>query len=338
MRALRSQICWLLLVAAALLGPASARIQAALPAAKQEITVSAAVSLKDALDEIAQLYRAEKPDVAVHFNLGGSGTLQRQIEQGAPVDVFISASPDEMDKLEAKGLLLPGTRTESRRRTKWCSSFPVRTTGIASFQDLAQPRVKLIAIGEPQTVPAGKYAQQVLTHLGLYDRLKPKFVLAKDVRQVLTYVETGNVDAGIVYATDARISPKVKVVATAPAGLAFAGHLSCSDHQGLARSIGAKEFETFLQGAGRRNRVFQKFGFLPSGQLIIAQSAATACHFSCPHRSDLNMNIHSNRTELREQYFPASQRSPCLAGASPAMHGQAGRLRPQLRRPNLDSP
>lgn len=263
MRALRSQVCWLLLVTAALLGPPRTH-PGALPAAKQEITVSAAVSLKDALEEIAQLYRTGKPDVAVHFNLGGSGTLQRQIEQGAPVDVFISASPAEMDNLEAKGLLMPGTRT-NLVANRVVLIVPVSTTNIASFQDLALPQVKLIAIGEPQTVPAGKYAQQVLTHLGLYEQLKPRFVLAKDVRQVLTYVATGNADAGIVYATDARVSSKVKVVATAPAG----SHSPVTYPMAIVKDSrdpsNAKEFETFLQKPAAQS-VFQKYGFLPPGR------------------------------------------------------------------------
>ncbi len=97
--------------------------------------------------------------------------------------------------------------------------------------------MKLIAIGEPQTVPAGKYAQQVLTHLGLYERLKPRFVLAKDVRQVLTYVATGNADAGIVYATDARVSSKGESRRDGSRWLSFSGDLSDGDRQGFARSV-----------------------------------------------------------------------------------------------------
>jgi len=262
-RVLRSQVCWLLLLTASLLGPLCAR-PGGLPAVKQAITVSAAVSLKDALEEIAQLYRTGKPDVAVHFNLGGSGTLQRQIEQGAPVDVFISASPAEMDSLEAKGLLSPGTRT-NLVANRVVLIVPVSTTNIASFQDLALPHVKLIAIGEPQTVPAGKYAQQVLTHLGLYDRLKPRFVLAKDVRQVLTYVSTGNADAGIVYATDARLSSKVKVVATAPPGSHSPVIYPMAIVKDSRNPSNAKEFETFLQKPAAQS-VFQKYGFLPPGR------------------------------------------------------------------------
>src|SRR3984885_5729577 len=138
------------------------------PAPSDEITFSAAISLKDALDEIAHLYSTEHPNAEVHFNLGGSGTLQRQIEQGAPVDIFISASPDEMDALGSEGLLAAGTRKDLARNSIVLIT-PADKSSAATFQDLAKPEVKLIALGEPQTVPAGKYAREVLTHFGLYE-------------------------------------------------------------------------------------------------------------------------------------------------------------------------
>jgi molybdate transport system substrate-binding protein len=142
-------------------------------------------------------------------------TLQRQIEQGAPVDVFLSASPAPMDALLSEKLILADTRKDLVRNSV-VLIVPKDRAGIRSFPDLARSGVKVIAIGDPPCVPAGKYAQEVLTHFGLFDSLKPKFVFAKDVRQVLTYAETGNADAGIVYATDARVSTRVRVFATAP--------------------------------------------------------------------------------------------------------------------------
>src|SRR5580700_6539577 len=107
------------------------------PAPSDEITVSAAISLKDALDEISHLYSSEHPSAEVHFNLGGSGTLQRQIEQGAPVDIFISASPKEMDSLQSQGLLLPDTR-KNLARNSIVLIVPNAKTGIDNFQDLAK--------------------------------------------------------------------------------------------------------------------------------------------------------------------------------------------------------
>jgi len=231
--------------------------------ADRDLTVSAAISLKDALDEIEVLYAAERPGSAVHFNLGGSGTLQRQIEQGAPVDIFISASPKEMDALEAKGLLDAGSRRNLVRNTV-VLIVPAGSSGISSFEDLTKPAAKIIAVGEPQTVPAGEYAKEILTHLGIYDQVKPKLVLAKDVRQVLTYVETGNADAGIVYATDAKVSKKVSVVATAPESSHSPVIYPAAVIKNSKDPDAAKAFLDFLAGSNAQ-AVFQKFGFIPAG-------------------------------------------------------------------------
>jgi molybdate transport system substrate-binding protein len=228
-------------------------------AANTGLTVSAAVSMKNALDEIAHLYSAEHSGIAIHFNLGGSGTLQRQIEQGAPLDIFISASPKEMDSLESQGLLLPGTRRNLAKNSV-VLVVPAGTSEVSGFSDLAKPAVKSIAIGEPQTVPAGRYAQEVLTRMKLYDQLKPKLVLAKDVRQVLTYVETANADAGIVYATDAKMSTKVSVVATAPEDSHSPVLYPGAVLKNSANAERAKAFLDFLAGEKAR-AVFEKFGF-----------------------------------------------------------------------------
>jgi molybdate transport system substrate-binding protein len=132
--------------------------------------------------------------------------------------------------------------------------------------------VKHIAIGEPQTVPAGKYAQEVLTHLNLYEQLKRKYVLGKDVRQVLTYVVTGNVDAGIVYATDAQTSAEVRVVATAPEDSHSPVNYPAAELKGSKEPAEAKRFLEFLVGA-RAQEVFEKYGFKPADQRTIAASA-----------------------------------------------------------------
>jgi molybdate transport system substrate-binding protein len=234
------------------------------PAPSDEITVSAAISLKDTLDEISHLYSSEHQGAEVHFNLGGSGTLQRQIEQGAPADIFISASPKEMDSLESQGLLMADTRKDLARNSV-VLIVRAGSTSISGFQDLTKAAVKTVAVGEPQTVPAGKYAQEVLTHFGIYDQLKPKLVLAKDVRQVLTYVETGNADAGIVYATDAKISKKVTVVATAPADSHSPVVYPAAVIKNSKNPAGAKAFLEFLAGEKART-VFQKYGFILAGR------------------------------------------------------------------------
>ena len=235
-------------------------LAAAAPQSKTEIIVSAAISLKDALDEVTNLWAAANPNVSIKTNYGASGTLQLQIEQGAPVDVFISAAPKQMDALASKGLLLEGTRKDLLRNEIVLIVPQDSTLGITKFQDLLKPNVKKVALGEPVAVPAGKYAQEVLTHLGIYDQVNAKAVLAKDVRQVLTYVETGDVDAGIVYTTDALSSNKVKIVAEA----------SADSHEPVIYPVAvikttkyptvAQAFEDFLFGPQAR-AVFQKYGF-----------------------------------------------------------------------------
>ena len=243
-----------------------------MPEPTLELTVSAAISLKDVLNEAAQLYRSEKPDTVIRFNLGASGSLQRQIEEGAPVDIFVSASEDHMNSLASMGLLLAGTRRDLVRNTVVLIA-PKGKDGISSFQDLARPEVKHISIGEPQTVPAGKYAQEVLTHFQLYQQLKPKFVLAKDVRQVLTYVITGNVDAGIVYVTDAKTSSEVSVVARAPEDSHSPVIYPVAVLKSSKEPDQAKRFLDFLAGVEAQG-VFEKYGFRPAGKEKVTSRSA----------------------------------------------------------------
>jgi molybdate transport system substrate-binding protein len=238
------------------------RVAASPENAGGDLTVSAAASLKDVLDEIGAAYKTAQPSVTVRFNLGASGTLQQQIEQGAPVDVFLSAAPAQMDALAAKALLLEGTRRDLVRNSIVLIT-PASGGNVTSFQDLSRPQVKFIAIGEPQTVPAGAYAKEVLTHLGLYDSLQPKFVLARDVRQVLTYVSTGNADAGIVYSTDAKTTPQVKVVAVAPEDSHSPVIYPVAVLKGSHNAVAAKAFCDFLFSAKAQD-IFKKYGFTPA--------------------------------------------------------------------------
>jgi len=182
--------------------------------ANTRLLVSAAASLKDSLEEIKPLYRKTRPDVNVVFNFGASGALLQQIEQGAPADIFISAAKRQMDALDQKGALVAGTRT-NLAKNKLVLIVPKKSRAVINFRSLKQPEIKRIAIGEPRSVPAGQYAEQVLRKLNLWDEVKPKLVFANNVRQVLAAVESGNADAGMVYITDAKISSKVKVVVIA---------------------------------------------------------------------------------------------------------------------------
>lgn len=186
------------------------------PATSSELHIAAAVSLKEALAEAGSLFTARHPNVKIIYNLGASGALQRQIEQGAPADVFIAAAARQMDELAAKNLLVPGTRRDIAANRLVLVVPKDSPLPVAGFADLAGDKVRKIALGETATVPAGQYAREALENLGLWDRLKDKYVFAKDARTVLAYVVTGNVDAGLVYATDAA-GAGVKVVAAAPA-------------------------------------------------------------------------------------------------------------------------
>ena len=184
-----------------------------------ELTVSAAASLKNVMEEIALLYQEEYPDKKIIYNFASSGSLQRQIEQGAPVDVFISAAANKMDALEKRDLLLKETRRDLLQNQMVLvvpKNHKNNNIKLNDFDDLSSQEITTIALGEPKSVPAGTYAQEVLTSFNIADKVNSKAVYAKDVRQVLNYVATGNVDAGIVYRTDAQASDNTKIVATAP--------------------------------------------------------------------------------------------------------------------------
>lgn len=181
---------------------------------KTPLTISAAISLSDALDEIKANYEKDHP-VELTFNLGSSGKLAQQIQQGAPVDAFISANWDWMDVLESKDLVIAETRKDVVGNNIVLIAGKNSNIDYDSIEDINPAEVGQIAIGNPKSVPAGKYAEQTLRYLGKWEALKDNLILAKDVRQVLTYVETGNVDIGLVYQSDVRISDNINVLAVA---------------------------------------------------------------------------------------------------------------------------
>jgi molybdate transport system substrate-binding protein len=178
------------------------------------LLVSTAASLTDVMQEIKTNYQQSKPGVTINYNFGASGALLQQIQQGAPVDIFISAGKKQVDTLEQSGKLVAGTRS-ILAKNRLVLIVPKNTVGVTSFFNLTRDNIKKIAIGEPRSVPAGQYAEQVLQQLGIYEKVKAKFVYANNVRQVLAAVESGNADAGLVYRTDAKISNKVKTVVAA---------------------------------------------------------------------------------------------------------------------------
>ncbi len=224
------------------------------------LTVSAAVSLKDAFNEIAALYKA-KTGATINFNFGASGALQKQIETGAPVDVFASAGEKQINELAAKNLIDAATRRDFARNKLVLIVPSDSKINIAAVNDLSKPDVQKIAVGNPKTVPAGQYTEQVFEKLNLKTSVASKLIFAEDVRQVLDYVQRGEVDAGIVYTSDAQSAQgKIRVAAEIPEDA----------HEPISYPIAvikdAKEIElarqfTDLVLSADGQKILQKYGF-----------------------------------------------------------------------------
>jgi molybdate transport system substrate-binding protein len=224
-----------------------------------ELTVYAAASLTDALKEIAAAYEKQSGD-KLQFNFGASSMLARQIEEGAPADLFFSADEAKMDALEKKDLLLPGTRRSLLSNLLVIVVPTDASTAPKSAADLVKPEFKKIALAEPQTVPAGIYAREYLQKLGLWDAVKEKVVPTENVRAALAAVESGNVEVGIVYKTDSLISKKVKVAVEIPAAEGPKISYPIAVVKSSKQPERAKQFAEYLAGPTPRS-VFEKFGF-----------------------------------------------------------------------------
>ena len=225
---------------------------------KVELTISAAASLQDALNEIKANFEKEQSNVKVNYNFGASGALGQQISQGAPVDLFFSAAEDKFNKLVQDGLIEESKRIDLVGNELVLVVPNDSKKEIKAFEDLT--KTDRISIGTPEAVPAGQYAKEILEKLNVWQAIEGKIVFGKDVRQVLTYVETNNVDAGIVYKTDALISEKVKIAATA----AVDSHAPIIYPLGMIKNSShpkeAQLFYDFLQN-DRSMKTFEKFGF-----------------------------------------------------------------------------
>ena len=222
------------------------------------LIVSAASSLQDASAELKTIFEKQNQNVTITYNLAASGTLQKQIEEGAPADLFISAGKVQMDALSQKGLIAEDSRKDLLGNE--LVLIAGKDSNLRVFEDMNGESVRKIGIGTPETVPAGKYAKETLTALKLWDQLQPKMVLAKDVRQVLTYVETGNVDAGLVYRTDAAASSNIKIVAAAPAGSSAPIIYPMAVIKSTRHQQEAEAFAAFLK-SDDAVQVFEKYGF-----------------------------------------------------------------------------
>ncbi|WP_041121562.1 molybdate ABC transporter substrate-binding protein [Jeotgalibacillus alimentarius] len=220
------------------------------------LTVSAAASLQDAMSEIEEQFEAET-GIEVTFNYGGSGSLKQQISQGAPVDLFISAAENHFDDLVSDGVI---NESDSVRliANELVLIVPRDDFDIATFEDLTE--AESLSIGTPETVPAGQYSQEVFEELGIWEELQEQIVFAKDVRQVLTYVESGNVQAGVVYHSDALAGDQLKIAATGDeewhSPIVYpAGVLSGAEH-----AEDAAAFLDYLQ-SDEAMAVFEELGF-----------------------------------------------------------------------------
>ncbi|QKD82568.1 molybdate ABC transporter substrate-binding protein [Thermoleptolyngbya sichuanensis A183] len=226
-----------------------------------ELTVSSAIALTEPLEALKPLYQAEHPNITITYNFGASGELRQQIQSGAPVDIFISAAQKDMNDLEQDGLLLPETRNDLVKN-QIVLVVPKNSTAIQSLQDLTQESVKRIAVGNPDTVPIGRYSEEVFKNLNLLDQVKPKFVFGKNVRQVLGYVESGNVDAALVWVTDAKTTDQVNIVEAIPENLHSPTLYPLAVIRASVHPDQAKEYVQFLLSP-KAAEVFESFGFTP---------------------------------------------------------------------------
>jgi molybdate transport system substrate-binding protein len=226
-----------------------------------DLTVFAAASLSDALKEIAPAYSKITGDT-VRFNFGASGTLVRQIKEGAPADLIVSADELGVDQLEKAGLLLPGTRRTILANKLVLIVAAENGVRITSLTDLRKADVRKIAMGEPATVPVGTYAKKYLEQLGLWTQVTRKCVPLDNVRAVLTAVESGDADAGFVYRTDAIISRKVHIAMLVPVADGPRITYPVAVVRDTRAPDAAKAFALFLAGP-EAQKEFARFGFLP---------------------------------------------------------------------------
>jgi molybdate transport system substrate-binding protein len=224
-----------------------------------DVTVFAASSLTDSLREIAQEYQKKSGDKIV-LNLGASSTLARQIEEGAPADIFFSADEAKMDDLDQRGLILKETRRDRLANSLVLIVAKSDGAAVQSPRDLAKPEVRRVALGDPRAVPAGIYAREYLEALGLWSAVAPKVVGTENVRAALAAVESGDADASIVFKTDAMISKKVKVVFEVPLG---EGPKISYPMAVLKESKAMDAARAFLGvlASEQAGRIFEKYGF-----------------------------------------------------------------------------
>ena len=225
---------------------------------KVELNISAAASLQEAMVELEKEFKDINPDVKLTVNLGSSGSLMQQIQEGAPCDLFISAGAKQMD-----ALVEDGTVEKDAVKTLLTNDLVLvaaKGEKVDSLDALKTDDVEKIAIGDPESVPAGKYAKEVLDNTKLYDKVENKLVLAKDVKEVLSWVQKGNADVGFVYLSDATGVDDVDVVLTTDADSQSEIAYPVAVLKDSKQAKVAQQFEDFLLSDKAQN-IFEKHGF-----------------------------------------------------------------------------
>jgi molybdate transport system substrate-binding protein len=230
-------------------------------AAEKELTVFAAVSLAEALTEVGTSFAADT-GIEVAFHFGASSTLARQIDEGAPADLFVSADEAKVDALAEKGVVDPATRRVLLSNRLVIVIAAKSGAAVTAAADLASPSVRILALAEPQSVPAGIYAKAYLQNVGLWERVVDKVVPTENVRAALYAVESGNADAAIVYATDAAISKQVRVAVEVPDEETPAILYVAAVPTGARDGALARRLLDFL-GGERALELFRRAGFRP---------------------------------------------------------------------------
>lgn len=234
-------------------------VMATVAAGAADVTVFAAASLTDSLKRIASDYQKQTGQTVV-FNFEASSVLARQIEAGAPADIFFSADETQMDRLAGRGLIDAATRVDRLRNTLVVVAPTDSALQIQSPNDLAADSVKQIALADPKAVPAGVYAKEWLERYHVWDSVKAKVVPAENVRAALAAVASGNVDAGVVYRTDAAISKSVKIVYKVPRADGPDIRYPVAVTKTSEHPEEAKRFLEYIESQ-QAARVFERFGF-----------------------------------------------------------------------------
>lgn len=225
----------------------------------KEIYVLAAASLTDVLTELANNYK-QKTSTEIIFSFASSGALQAQIEASAPADIFFSAAQKQMNALEEKGLIDSETRKDLLENKVVLISPKNSNLNIKSFTDITNSNVKKLGLGEPKSVPVGQYSEEILSNLSILDIAKEKAVYGSDVRNVLDWVETAEVDCGIVYATDAKIAKNINIIAEAPEGTNKKVIYPISIIKSSQNKEEAKKFIEYIS-TEKSKEIFQNYGF-----------------------------------------------------------------------------